>query len=151
MIHQLGARLYERLTGRPYWTHTHPVDLATLVRIDGLGPCQSIAEHLAIGPVPGGWPYVFRLVHVPSGRPLVGGTGCITCCRRAGRFLASTGANWSTLRLDNTAAWLAAAPEDTQRAIASLRLGLDCTAGPHGQTCPDGPRVHVDEDLAVAA
>lgn len=139
MLHQLTASLYQRATGRPYWTESRPVDIR-----DGFGP------YLAVTPVRDDvWPNVFRIIHTPTGRPLVGGSGCMTCCRRAARALAVTGADWAALRADNCPQWLAAAPDEARRVIAGYRLGLDCVAGPGGQPCPAG--APVDEDLAVAS
>jgi len=143
MMDRLVARIYEHATGRAYWTHTRPVNLKALnVR---LGP------HLAIASTNDPrWPHTFRVVHSPTGRPLVGGAGCITCCARAALAVAATDADWYTLRADNAAAWLAAASPAVQQVIADYRLGMNCFAGPGGRACdPDGTDV-ADEDLALA-
>lgn len=146
MIHRFAAWLYARATGRPYWTEirwtaVQPVDLATVIR-DGLGP------YLAIGPVPDGWPDLFRLIHIPTGRPLVGGAGCLACCRRVAGELAEAGADWAALQVDNRPQWLAAAPDELRRIIADYRLGLDCPAA-YGEPCRAG--APGGEALAVAA
>lgn len=44
MIQQLAAQLYQRATGRPYWTESRPVDIRGT--LDGLGP------YLALPPDP---------------------------------------------------------------------------------------------------
>lgn len=144
MLHQLTAWLYQRATGRPYWTEARPVDIRAMR--DGLGP------YLAVTPVRDDvWPNVFLIVHTPTGRPVVGAAGCISCCRRAARELAAAGADWAALRVDNRPQWLAAAPDEVRRVIADYRLGLGCDAGPGGQPCPVGGPVVDDEDLAVAS
>jgi hypothetical protein len=147
MVHRFAAWLYTRATGRPYWTEVkwtavrRPVDLATVVR-DGLGP------HLALAPIPGGWPDLFAVIHIPTGRPMFGGAGCLACCRRVAGELAAAGADWTALRVDNGPQWLAAAPDEVRRAIAGYRLGLDCPAA-YGEPCRAG--APAGEDLAAVA
>lgn len=145
MISHLAARLYEWATGRPCWSHAKPLDVAALQ--------QQLSPHLSIESTNDPrWPHTFKVVHTLTGRPLVGGSGCITCCARAALTLAAPAADWATLRVDNADVWLAAAPADLQQVIADYRLGINCFAGPGGRPCgPDGTAVDDEELMAVTS
>lgn len=90
--------------------------------------CEPINEWLAITPFFGmdsdGKTWLdgtFTVTHIPTGRNIVDGSGCIACCRHAGKVLSALAADWSTLTSTNGTEWSANLDEATQRAFAEAR------------------------------
>ena len=106
-------------------------------------PCEALNEALAITPkfavspatgrgIFGG---TFVVTHIPTGRSVSGGSGCIECCRATGNALLATGIDWS-FGYDDRYAVTDLWSEQTKRAVKKARsIAESCGA----ENCAHSP------------
>lgn len=109
-------------------------------------PCERIDEWLVIVPsfsrdTEGNTTLSgrFSITHLPSGWDLGGGSGCVSCCRRAGREIAALGLDWSVVTSNEAREWAEALPAETRKALHRARaLDQRCDAWDCGADDPEG-------------
>lgn len=117
-----------------------PAPLATCTITTDSGPvvvpCEPISDALAITPAFGmdehGKTMLggnFLITHLPSGRHISDGPGCINCCRSAGRALMELGIDWSAADAENIDALIKSWSPELLRAVAEARtVAWSCDA-----------------------
>jgi hypothetical protein len=121
-------------------TNPAPAPLATCTVSTDSGdivvPCEPINEWLAITPefamdddgntlLTGR----FNLTHRPTGLEFGDGSGCAQCVRSAGQWLATLNLDWSALRPDSNAEWLAGLSQEQRFELGDARaINWSCDA-----------------------
>ncbi|MFB6392568.1 hypothetical protein [Polymorphospora lycopeni] len=130
-----------------------PFALATLTTDSGnlTLPCEPITEHIVITPSIGMDEHgnsllmgTFQVTHQPSGLNMGDGSGCINCCRRAGRALAALSVDWSQITVENSRELSAAWSDEVKMSVAVARTvewGCDTDYCDY----PEGPTALVEK------